>query len=343
MEIWARHTGPIDFLCPVISDTDGLFSRIDFPIGKIYRAREFDIKSISGVLRAVIFFPLNMFLLFKAMRAANHIHLRCPGNIGLLACMVQIFYPSKKKTAKYAGNWDPKSTQPLSYRLQKWLLSNESLTRNMQVLVYGEWEGSSKNIKPFFTATYSESDKLPLVSKSFSPTIEFVYAGTLAPGKQPLYAVQLVEMLVNSGRNVRLRLFGEGAQRPALEDYISRNGLTDSIFLLGNQNSETLKTAYVESHFMILPSKSEGWPKVVAEAMFWGCLPVSTPVSCVPYMLGHGQRGILLSLDMQADLHMISDVIDSPDAYAKKVTEAANWSRQFTLDLFENEIRKLVI
>ena len=29
----------------------------------------------------------------------------------------------------------------------------------MQVLVYGEWEGSSKNIKPFFTATYSEMKK----------------------------------------------------------------------------------------------------------------------------------------------------------------------------------------
>ena len=36
------------------------------------------------------------------------------------------------------------------------ILSNTFLTKNMQVLVYGEWEGSSKNVKSFFTATYSE-------------------------------------------------------------------------------------------------------------------------------------------------------------------------------------------
>jgi hypothetical protein len=64
---------------------------------------------------------------------------------------------SKKKTAKYLGNWDPKAKQPFTYKLQRWILSNTFLTRKMQVLVYGEWEGSNKIIKPFFTATYSES------------------------------------------------------------------------------------------------------------------------------------------------------------------------------------------
>ena len=82
--------------------------------------------------------------------------------------------PNKPKTAKYAGNWDPKAKQPWSYRLQRWIKSNTFLTRNMQVLVYGEWEGSSKNIKSFFTATYWEIEKEPLQSLSFTNTIRFV-------------------------------------------------------------------------------------------------------------------------------------------------------------------------
>lgn len=80
----------------------------------------------------------------------------------MLGCLVQIFFPKKIKTAKYAGNWDPEAKQPLSYRIQRWVLSNTFLTRNIQVLVYGEWKQQTKNIKPFFTATYSKSEIIEL-------------------------------------------------------------------------------------------------------------------------------------------------------------------------------------
>jgi hypothetical protein len=41
------------------------------------------------------------------MRVADHIHLRCPSNIGCwVACSNS--FPKTPKSAKYAGNWDPK-------------------------------------------------------------------------------------------------------------------------------------------------------------------------------------------------------------------------------------------
>ena len=103
--------------------------------------------------------PFLCYTIFKAMKKADHIHLRCPGNMGLIGSLIQIFFPNTPKTAKYAGNWDPKSKQPLSYVIQKWLLSSTFLTRNIKVLVYGEWEHQSKNITSFFTASYREEDK----------------------------------------------------------------------------------------------------------------------------------------------------------------------------------------
>ncbi len=88
------------------------------------------------------------------MKQVNHIHLRCPGNVGLLGCIVQVFFPSKIKTAKYAGNWDPKSKQPIAYKLQKWILSNTLLSKKIKVLVYGEWLKQTKNIKTIFRNFY---------------------------------------------------------------------------------------------------------------------------------------------------------------------------------------------
>ena len=116
------------------------------------------------------------------MRWADHIHLRCPGNVGLLGSLVQVFFPSKPKTAKYAGNWDPKAKQPLSYKIQKWLLSNTLLTKNMTVLVYGEWPNQTKNIKSFFTATYREADKKEIQIRKLEADIQFVFVGTLSVG-----------------------------------------------------------------------------------------------------------------------------------------------------------------
>lgn len=299
---------------------------------------------LSWKSRIITFFklPRIAWRIFRAMCQADHIHLRCPGNIGLIGCLIQILFPFKSKTAKYAGNWDPKAKQPWSYRMQKWLLSNSFLTRNMQVLVYGEWEGSSKNIHPFFTATYWETEKAPLKSLNFANSIRFVFVGTLSKGKRPMYAIALVEALSKRGYAVQLELYGEGKERVVLEDYIEENHLKSFIELKGNQSKEIIKSAYQNSHFVLLPSKSEGWPKTIAEGMFWGCVPLATSISCVPFMLDYGNRGVLLTAQSAEDLQQIEAVLNDEVGYFEKRKKASDWSRHFTLDVFEQEIKKMI-
>ena len=280
--------------------------------------------------------------IFKAMYQADHIHLRCPGNIGLIGCIIQILFPFKPKTAKYAGNWNPKAKQPWSYRLQKWLLSNPFLTRNMQVLVYGEWEGTSKNIHPFFTATYWETEKAPIKPLTFANAIRFVFVGTLSSGKRPMYAIALVEALSKRGYSVQLELYGEGKERIVLEDYIEKNHLKSFIELKGNQSKEIIKSAYQNSHFVLLPSKSEGWPKAIAEGMFWGCIPLATSISCVPFMLDYGNRGVQLTTELEQDVQQVMAILNNEVDYFEKRKKASDWSRYYTLDVFENEIERIV-
>jgi len=343
LEIWAKYSDEIAFTCPLWEKDNGLLvSKISFPITTIYEVKGFNIKTLLGFLKALRFSFINFYLLYKSMVWADHIHLRCPGNIGLMGCILQILFPYKPKTAKYAGNWDPKSKQPISYTIQKWILSNEFLTKNMQVLVYGEWENSSKNIKPFFTASYKEIDKETVFTRDFNGIISFLFVGTLANGKNPLYAVKLIETLKLKGNNVQLLLFGEGNEKFVIEKYIDKHQLRDYVIFKGNQNQEVIKKVYQESHFVILPSKSEGWPKVIAEGMFWGCLPISSKVSCVPNMLDNGKRGLLLNMIFDDDVKQIEVLLKDNKVYHEKVSKAIDWSRKYTLDFFENEVRKLL-
>jgi glycosyltransferase involved in cell wall biosynthesis len=343
MNIWFQYVDDVIIVAPLEksskTEIDSAYSH-----NKIIFARvaNFNITGVKQLFKTVFALPHLFYTVFKAMQTADHIHLRCPGNMGLIGCIVQIFFPKKKKTAKYAGNWDLNAPQPWSYRLQKWILNNTMLTKNMQVLVYGKWEGSSPNIKPFFTATYSESEKIPIEQRDLKDSIRFLFVGALAEGKRPLYALQLVEELAKNGKNVSLQFFGEGNQRQLLEGYITTSHLEAFVTLEGNKTKETVLEAYKKAHFLILASKSEGWPKVVAEAMFWGCVPLASKVSCVPSMLDNGERGILLELDINKDAEQVATLISNPILYYKMAEKAAAWSRTYTLEKFESEIIALL-
>jgi glycosyltransferase involved in cell wall biosynthesis len=344
MQLWAKYSDKIQFCCPIWeTDNNLLVSEVSFKMETPIKLKEFNIKSFKNYFGAILSSIVNLKILFFAMKNANHIHFRCPGNITFLAVFVQILFPKKIKTAKYAGNWDPKSKQPLSYRLQKSILSNTFLTKNMQVLVYGKWENQTKNIIPFFTATYSETEKKEVYVREDSGAFKFLFVGTLSVGKQPLYAVKLVEELHKTGVNVTLNIFGYGVLYKDLERYIERKSLNSFVFLKGNQSTNILKKAYQESHFLVLPSKSEGWPKAVAEAMFWGCVPIATKISCVSFMLANGERGVLLDENLEKDVLKIQELVQEENKYQSKVDKAKRWSREYTLEFFEAEIKKLLL
>ena len=214
INVWAKYVDKLVIVAPISEskktpiDINYEHNNIDF-----IAIESFDVLSLKSIIKSILKIPKISWQIFSVMQKVDHIHLRCPGNIGLLGSLIQILFPKKMKTAKYAGNWDSKSKQPFTYRLQKWILSNTFLTRNMQVLVYGDWEGSSENIKPFFTATYLESDKATVIQRDFKSQIRFVFVGALVSGKRPLFAIQLVEMLHKKGYNVALELYGEGFER----------------------------------------------------------------------------------------------------------------------------------
>jgi len=312
---------------------------------KLIEIQAFDLTSLKNGINAIFKIPNICYQIFKYMKWADHIHLRCPGNIGFLATIVQILFPSKPKTIKYAGNWDSNSSQPLSYRFQKWILSNVFLTRNAKVLVYGEWPNQSKNIIPFFTASYSENEiRHPaLDAESSKIRLNFIYVGGLTSGKQPLLSVQVINSLKGKGYHVHLDIYGEGLEREKIKKYVADNSLENEVVLYGNTSKEIVKKAYQKAHFLLFVSKSEGWPKVVAEAMFWGCIPITSRVSCVPWMLAEGKRGLLVDNNIDEIVSAIERLLTDKEGYRQMSLDAQKWSQQYTLEYFEKEISKILI
>lgn len=343
MNLWGKYADELLVLGP--RQTNNAIDAIDtfyqHDAVRFFGVPNFNILTIWQALKAVFVVPFIFIRCCYVMSKADHIHLRCPGNISLIACFAQLLFPFKSKSTKYAGNWDPNSKQPWSYRLQQAILRNTFLTRHMKVLVYGEWPNETRNIYPFISATYTEAEKMPFVKRDYTNTLEFVFAGALVVGKRPLLTIKIIEALNAKGIVSKLHMFGDGPLMSELKAYVSERRLERQVVLYGNRDKEEVKKQLMQSHFNILPSKSEGWPKAVAEGMFFGCIPVATPVSCVSWMLREGARGILIEPDLEQAVSKIMNTLthSNLDAMAKA---AMDWSQQYTFDRLEADIKAVL-
>ncbi|WP_299367865.1 glycosyltransferase family 4 protein [Winogradskyella sp.] len=343
MDMWFSFADEYRILSPNSYPTEFLSKPFKSKNIKSYPIPFIAFNSIPRVLKSILVLPYIIIQMIRAIIWANHIHFRSPGNVTLIGALVQIFFPSKKKSVKYAGNWDPNSNQPKSYRIQQAIFRNTKLSKNIKVLVYGEWPNETTNIIPFMSATYRDNEKLPFKSRDFSKRLKFAFIGAMVVGKRPLLTVKIIEALRQQGIDAELHMFGDGILIDEVKQYVVNNKLSDSITIYGNRDKQTIKDCLLDTHFSILPSKSEGWPKAIAEGMFFGAIPISTKISCLPWILNHGERGILISEDLDEATRFISSELKKGNDYLNQMSrKAQDWAQQYTLDRLELEIEKVV-
>lgn len=346
MNLWIKDLDEVIIVAPIQNNIKP--GAIDLAYNhnniKFISVPAFDILGKGGLIKTALKMPGIIWKTFKAMRNADHIHVRAPGNMGLVGLLVQTLFPKKKKTVKYAGNWDDYQGEHKSYKLQKSIAKNTSFSKNMSVLIYGDWPNFTKNCVPFFTASYKETDKRPVVKRSMNDEeIRVVFLGTLDERKRPEYAIEAISLLQKMGySNIILDIVGEGPFELLCREKIIEYGLQHNVALHGNVPPAEVEKFLNRSHFLLFLSRMEGWPKVVAESMWWGCVPVTTAISCVPWMLDYGKRGIIVERNAAAAADSIAAMLGNDNKYLQMQTAAIKWARQYTLDKFEAEIKNFV-
>lgn len=99
---------------------------------------------------------------------------------------------------------------------------------------------------------------------------------------------------------IRVTILGEGTQRPALEQLAAELGISDRITLPGWVDNPR---AYLpQFDVMALPSRSEGFPLAIVEAMLAARPVVATRVGSVAEAVIDGETGLLIEKDDVAGL-----------------------------------------
>jgi len=147
-----------------------------------------------------------------------------------------------------------------------------------------------------------------------------VTVGRFSPEKGMDVLLDAFSLLVRQVENVCLVLVGDGQERPALEAQVGRLGLGGLVHFAGY--SDTPGDFVAEADVLVLPSRSEGIPNAVLEAMAMGKPVVATAVGGVPEVIVDGTSGRLVASEHPAMLARgLEEVLTDPELYQRFVAE----------------------
>lgn len=116
--------------------------------------------------------------------------------------------------------------------------------------------------------------------------------GRLSPEKGFRVLVEAAAVVVAARPDARFVLFGEGAERPALERRVNELGLAAHFQLPGFRGDLDALTPWAD--VVVIPSFTEGLPNVALEAGAAGVPVVATAVGGTPEVVADGETGFLV-------------------------------------------------
>ena len=131
-----------------------------------------------------------------------------------------------------------------------------------------------------FTPNGSESELID----TDGPVVLFV--GRFVEGKRPQRAVEAFAKCIESKPDAEMYLCGEGPLREQLEQRGAELGVREQVTFLGQVPYEEMPSVYRSADVLVLPSRAEGVPRTIMEALSSGVPVVSSDLPQVRSAFG---------------------------------------------------------
>lgn len=245
------------------------------------------------------------------------VHIRAPCPIALYAMILLAYRDRPLRWTKYAGNWGEANGLPLSFAFQRWWLKM-GFSRG-PVTVNGRWRNQPRHIFSFDNPSLSLEEvrrsRSLSIKKTLNRPVRLVFAGRLEKDKGIYASIRVMKKLI-SAVEACMDVIGDGPEAKGAMRLCEQLGLTDRVIFHGWQPRQRVKQILGQAHFVLLPSRSEGFPKVLSEAMGYGAVPLASKVSAIPQVLEETGAGFCFSPE---------DI----DGFASAISELSNDSHRW--------------
>ncbi len=162
----------------------------------------------------------------------------------------------------------------------------------------------------------------PFADKKF----DLVCCGRMVENKG---LIELLEALAEIP-TASLLLIGDGPLRKELERHVQQLGLSSRVTFAGWMPSqEDVARAVRSARVFVMNSRSEGGPRVVAEAMAAGMPVIATNVGVVPDIINNRENGMVVPMERLELVGAIRALLADPSLQQKIGIEAAKIGERF--------------
>ena len=148
--------------------------------------------------------------------------------------------------------------------------------------------------------------------------------------------------------NATLWVAGQGDDREKLESQFAARGISSAVRMLGAVSHEQIHELYYQADCYLLPSRFEGCPNALMEAMASGCASVAPAIKgSVAEIVVNGKSGLLFPVaDAAAAAKSLAELL-SDEALRRRVGEGGRariheaFSSEITAQKYQEMLRKV--
>ncbi|RIA10250.1 glycosyl transferase family 1 [Flavobacteriaceae bacterium MAR_2010_72] len=302
-------------------------------------------KRISDKLSIVYQAPKIISIVSRVLKQVDCFQLRTPTGVGVFLIPYLSGLVNLPGWYKYAGNWKQESA-PLGYAWQRWLLQ----LQKRPVTINGVWDDQPKHCLSFENPCLTSEDlvlgKAAGEAKSLEGPLTLCFVGRLETEKGVDRILEALKLL-NATERSRIGIMHFVGTGPAMAEFRAKaEGGTIPIVFHGALSRVEVFDIYKAAHAFLLPtSASEGFPKVLAEAMAFGCIPVVSRLSSIGQYITHHEQGLLLDeVNAEALAMQLGDLMVMPsDHYKRMLTLQQELVHRFTFEHYNSQLNQDIL
>ena len=138
-----------------------------------------------------------------------------------------------------------------------------------------------------------------------------ITVGSLIPRKKHDITINAIGQLVKKYPQIKLNIIGFGSELDNLKNLVKEKKLENVVYFKGQVNNKEVQKLMSESYIFVLPSVSEGFGIVYAEAMKAKCITIGTKNEGIDGFIKNGVNGFLVNPNVDEIVELIENIYNN--------------------------------
>ena len=290
--------------------------------------------------------PVYLVQIGRQVRNADVVYIPLPGDLSLLGLAVALAL-KKRIIGRYGSSWPETDQTTFMNRVTKLIMRTVAGGRRLMLAAGRGGQLPAPRMEWIFSTAISEDEVRmvrPDLDRRPRRPIRVVYAGRISGEKGLDVLLEGVrrwrKQRPELPKMLQVEIVGDGPLRPEFERNVAAADCSEIFRFAGQQDRSDLLRSLLDADVCVLPSRTEGFPKVRLDAMLCGVPVLTTDVGYAREIVGaEGERGwVVPAGDPEALAGALMEIAEQPRDWPALRRRCRFYAETFTLERWRRQI-----